>query len=385
MFMRVPLLDLAPTLVPQQAQLLAAMQRVLEHGAFIQGPEVRELEHAILTFVEARERGAVAVANGSDAIILALMAEGIGAGDEVIAPDFTFVSTATSIALTGATPVLVDIAPDSFALDIAAAVRALTPRTRAVIAVHLFGRAADVLTLREALDAAGRPDVIIIEDAAQALGARLQDRPVCSMGDYATISFFPSKNLGCFGDGGMVVARDPAKVLALRMLSQHGSRQKYFAELLGYNSRLDTLQAAILLQRLPLLATWCEQRRQNANRWRDLLHERGLHRVLQLPEADGEDGRYYHIYNQFTVRTPARDSLQQYLSEHEVGTAVYYPRPLSGQPCLQASARVPEPCVEAVRACQQVLSLPVYPGLQPEQLDYAADVIARWAEALPSV
>lgn len=378
--MRVPLLDLAPTIFPQQAQLLAAMQKVLEHGAFIQGPEVRQLERDILTFVGSPEMGAVAVANGSDAIILALMAEHIGPGDEVIAPDFTFVSTATSIALTGATPVLVDIAPGSFAIDIAATIRALGPRTRAVIAVHLFGRAADVLALREALDAAGRSDVVIIEDAAQALGARLQDRPVCSMGDYATISFFPSKNLGCFGDGGMVLARDPARVEALRMLGQHGSRQKYFAELLGYNSRLDTLQAAILLQRLPFLAEWCEQRRANASQWRALLRERGLDRVLVLPEDDGEDGRFYHIYNQFTVRTPARDSLQQFLQTNGVGTAVYYPRPLSQQPCLQSGSRMPTACTESAKACLEVLSLPVYPGVQPEQLQYAADVIARWAE-----
>jgi dTDP-4-amino-4,6-dideoxygalactose transaminase len=380
--MPVPLLDLSVLWERHRHATEAAIQRVLESQAFILGPEVAAFEEEMTAWLE-EDVACVGVANGSDALVLAMMALGVGPDDEVICPAFTFVSTATSVSLLGARPVFVDVEPSTFNLDVERTIEAVTERTRAVIAVHLFGRPADVVRLRARLDALGREDIPIIEDAAQSLGARLDGRRACALTPIACTSFFPAKNLGCFGDGGMVMTKDPVLAESLRMLRQHGSRTKYFNEVIGCNSRLDALQAAILRTKLPLLDGWCDERRTNADFYRAHLHERGLDVYFALPDGDGDDGRYHHIYNQFTLRTPLRDALAAWLGERGIGCAVYYPRPLHEQPCYADLARQTAPCPVSEMLSRTVLSLPVFPGLTETQATEVVEALASFAAAHP--
>lgn len=372
----IPLLDLSLLYERQRDEIRAAIDRVLEKQAFILGDEVSAFEDEVLAYIGAPGHAAIGVANGSDAIVLALRALGIGPGDEVVCPAYSFTSTATSVSLVGATPVFADVEADSLNLDAARAVERLTPRTRAVIAVHLYGRAADVPALRAALTTAGRDDVAVIEDAAQALGARVDDRAVGTLGDLMTTSFFPSKNLGGFGDGGLVVCEDAEVGERVRTLRAHGARQKYYAELIGQNSRLDALQAAILRVKLPALDGWCDERRENAARYRELLADLPADRV-QLP-ADDAGGRYRHIYNQFNLLVEERDALQDWLSEVGIGTAVYYPHTLPAQPCYADLGYAPDDTPIATRAAAQSLAIPVYPGLTTEQQDRVAARISAF-------
>lgn len=372
----IPLLDLSLLYERQRDEIRAAIDRVLEKQAFILGDEVSAFEDEVLAYIGAPGHAAIGVANGSDAIVLALRALGIGPGDEVVCPAYSFTSTATSVSLVGATPVFADVEADSLNLDAARAVERLTPRTRAVIAVHLYGRAADVPALRAALTTAGRDDVAVIEDAAQALGARVDDRAVGTLGDLMTTSFFPSKNLGGFGDGGLVVCGDAEVGERVRTLRAHGARQKYYAELIGQNSRLDALQAAILRVKLPALDGWCDERRENAARYRELLADLPADRV-QLP-ADDAGGRYRHIYNQFNLLVDERDALQDWLSEAGIGTAVYYPHTLPAQPCYADLGYAPADTPVATRAAAQSLAIPVYPGLTTEQQDRVAARISAF-------
>lgn len=369
--MQVPLLDLHVLYERQRAEIDAAMRDVVTRQSFILGPDVEAFEREVETFLGG-DVHAVGVSNGSDAIVLALLAAGIGPGDEVIVPAFTFVSTGTSVAVVGATPVFADVEVDSLNIDPASIAERLTPRTRAVIPVHLFGRAADVTAIDRVLADAGRDDVLVIEDAAQALGARLDGRPVMTLAPLATTSFFPSKNLGCFGDGGLVVARDAETAERLRMLRTHGSKQKYFNELVGYNARLDALQAAILRVRLPALPGWCDERRANAARYREAFADLAEH--IALPAGDG-DGRFHHIVNQFTIQVRDRDGLARHLTEHGVGSAVYYPRTLAEQPCFAHLGADPDQVPVSRSACHHVLSIPVFPGLSPEQQRYVVDTV----------
>lgn len=370
--MQVPLLDLHVLYDRQRDAIDAAMRDVVERQSFILGPDVDAFEREVEAFLGGGVH-AVGVSNGSDAIVLTLLAAGIGPGDEVIVPAFTFVSTGTSVSVVGATPVFADVEPASLNLDPASVAAHLTPRTRAVIPVHLFGRGADVPAIDRALAEAGRTDVLVIEDAAQALGARVDDRPVMTLAPLATTSFFPSKNLGCFGDGGLVVARDAEMAERLRMLRTHGSKQKYFNELVGYNARLDALQAAILRVRLPALLGWCDERRANAARYREAFADLGEH--LVLPAGDGPDGRFHHIVNQFTVQVRDRDALQRHLAEHGIGSAVYYPRTLSEQPCFAHLGSDPDAVPVSRAACHHVLSIPVYPGLTADQQSWVIDTV----------
>lgn len=374
----IPLLDLHALHQEQRDEIDVAIRRVLDSQHFILGPEVDALEREIAAYLE-DDVHAVGCGSGSDAIILALRALEVRDGDEVIVPVHSFTSTSTSVDIVGATPVFVDVEPDTLNIDPGLLAGALCPRTRAVIAVHLFGRPADVPALRAALDEAGRADVAIIEDAAQALGARLDGRRVCTLGDIATISFFPSKNLGAFGDGGMVVARDPDLADTVRLLRAHGARRKYEAERIGQNSRLDAIQAAVLRVRLPRLDDWCNARRANAARYRTLLEARLPARAL--PVGDGPSDRFHHIYNQFNLRLEARDAVAQALADAEIGTAVYYPRTLAQQPCYAHRALPDAAFPNATRATQDSLAIPIYPGLTEEQQTRVADVIARAATA----
>lgn len=367
----IPLLDLKLLYARQRDDIRAAIDRVLERQAFILGDEVTAFEQELLAYIEAPSATAIGVANGSDAIVLALRGLGIGAGDEVICPAYSFTSTATSISLVGATPAFADVEADSLNLDVSAAVARLSPTTRAVIAVHLYGRAADVPALRAALSRVGRDDVVIIEDAAQALGARVDDQPVGTLGDVMTTSFFPSKNLGGFGDGGLVVAQDAAVGDRIRALRAHGARKKYFAEYVGQNSRLDALQAAVLRVKLPALDGWCAERRANAERYRERFADALPADRVRLPA--GHDARFHHIYNQFNLQVEDRDGLQASLREAGIGSAVYYPHTLPGQPCYAHLGYAPEDTPVATAAAKRSLAIPVFPGLTQEQVDRVAD------------
>jgi dTDP-4-amino-4,6-dideoxygalactose transaminase len=377
----VPLLDLAPSQAPLQAATMEALAAVVAHGLFIQGPEVRAFEADIVAWAGCPLQ-AIACANGSDAIFLALAAWDIGPGDEVIVPDFTFTSSATSVLRTGATPVLVDIRADDWLLDPDAVVAALTPATRAVVAVHLFGHPLDIPGLRRRLDDAGRADVRILEDTAQAQGTRWRGLPVGTLGCAGTLSFFPSKNLGAFGDGGMVLCPDPDHAARVRALATHGSSRKYWAtDPRGINSRLDTLQAAILRVRLPQLDAWCTERRTHAAAWIEGLCTSPHAAQLRLPPAPDAHPDAWPTFHQFTVEVPRREAVMAALQDVGVGHAVYYPHPLSHQPALAATARCHDAPV-AQAASRRVLSLPCWPGLDTGLRDEA---IARTLRVLDGV
>jgi len=378
--MQVPLLDLTPIYAQDREAIDAAIAGVVASQHFIGGPEVTSFEDEVAAFLGGGVH-AIGCASGSDAIVLALRALEIGPVDEVICPNLTFSSTATSVSLVGATPVFVDVEASSLNIDVAAALRALSPRTRAVIPVHLFGRPADVRALREGLARHGRTDVAVIEDAAQALGATLDGVPVCRWGDLACTSFFPSKNLGGFGDGGMVFTRDAALAERVRRLRQHGWSSKYCSEILGYNSRLDAIQAAVLRVRLRRLRSWCDMRRENAARIRAQLAPIGD--ALVLPPTDGEDGRVHHVYNQFTIQLDARDHLLAHLELHGIGSAVYYPRTLAAQPCFDTLPVVRHPTPVADAATRRALSLPIYPGLTDAMLGHVTRSVAAFFDCSP--
>lgn len=374
--MQVPLLSLRALYAQQKEALDAAIARVVESQIFILGPEAKALETEIEDLLEGRVH-AIGCGSGSDAIILALRALGIGPGDEVIVPAHSFTSTATSVDVAGARPVFVDVEPVALNLDPELVASALTPATRAVVAVHLFGRCADVHAIRAALDSAGRSDVAIIEDAAQSLGAKLRGEPACTMGELSTTSFFPTKNLGGFGDGGMVFAKSASHAEDLRALRAHGAREKYKAEFIGYNSRLDAIQAAVLRVKLPALAGWCQTRRENAARYHELFAAAGLDERLQLPPADSTE--FEHIFNQYNLRVPRRDDLKSMLAERGIGTAIYYPRTLPQQPCyaergFDHEAEFPV----ATAAAQDSLAIPIAPGTTPEQQAYVVDTISEF-------
>lgn len=376
--MNVPLLDMKLLHLRRKLQIEEAVARCLEHQQFILGPEAAALEAELAAWLEAPDWRGVGTSSGTAALMLALRLLELGSADEVIVPAYSFMSTASTVALVGARPVFVDVAADSLNLTADAVVAALTPHTRAVIAVHLFGRAADVRSIRAALDAAGRSDVRIIEDAAQGLGARLDCQLVCTLGDIACVSFFPAKNLGAYGDGGMVFVRSEDEVQKLRMIRQHGFAAKYNSVVLGYNARLDGLQAAILRAKLPDLHAVEEERRANADRYRVLFAQALLPASFTLPVGDGDDGRYHHVYNQFVVRAPQRDALAAHLDKQGIGTAVYYPKTLPQQPSLAGFVPSGAAFPNAEAATQDSLALPIFPGLTAAQQQYVVDNIASF-------
>ena len=352
-----PFLNLQTQFKSIRNEVMAAIARTMESQHFILGPEVQKLESEIAEYVGCQF--AVACASGSDALLLALMALGVGPGDEVITTPFTFVATAGSIARLGATPVFVDIDPVTFNLDPRLVAKLITPKTKAILPVHLYGLAADMGALLELGDASGIP---LVEDAAQALGAMWHDKKVGNIGKIGCFSFFPSKNLGGAGDGGMLTTNDQEIADRLRLLRVHGSRSKYRCEILGTNSRLDALQAAILRVKLPHLEDWTEGRRWNAGRYRTLFAEQRLTDRVTLPT---EPNGMRHVYNQFVIRVPERDALRQHLLQLGIPTEIYYPEPLQLQP---AFSHLGGNCPESVAASKEVLALPIYPELTEGQL-----------------
>ena len=360
--MKVPILDLAAERAEIGAEIAAAIERVIASGHFILGPEGAALEKEIAALVGVPH--AVACNSGTDALHLALRAAGVGPGDEVVTPAFTFIATAEAISYVGATPVFADVDPASFNLTAETLERALTPGTRAVIVVHLFGQCAPMPAIAELC---ARRGIVLVEDCAQAIGADWEGRQAGAWGEFGCFSFYPTKNLGAYGDAGLVTTREARHDARLRMLRHHGSRQTYLHEEIGYNSRLDELQAAVLRAKLPHLARFTAQRQKHAARYRELL----AGARLQLPAAHG---RGAHVYHQFTVRVANRDAARKALAEAGVGSGVYYPIPLHRQPVYEKEfGGLSLPAAEA--AAHEVLSLPVYPQLSDEQIRHVCGTL----------
>ena len=364
----VPLLDLDGQYRPLRAELLAAIERVCDSQRFIMGPEVEALERDLGAFLEVEH--AITVSSGTDAILAALMALGIGPGDEVITSTYSFFATAGCVSRLGATPVFVDIVPDTFNLDPAAVSAAVTPRTRAIIPVHLFGLCADMDPLIATASAAGIP---IVEDAAQAIGARYKGRMAGTMGAAGCFSFFPSKNLGAFGDAGLVTTGDAALARELRLLRNHGAEPKYFHKRIGGNFRLDALQAAVLRVKLPHLSGWTEGRRRNAARYHQLFREAGLEADVRLPVEPAE---HLHIYNQYKVRLKDRDGVRQRLADAGIGTEIYYPVPFHLQECFRDLGYSRGAFPHAEEAAATSLALPIYGELTESQQRAVVDALA---------
>lgn len=330
----------------------AGIQRVLAHGRYIQGPEVAELEERLAAYTSSKY--CISVANGTDALQIAQMALGIGPGDEVITPGFTFIATAETVVLLGGKPVYVDVDPRTYNLDPALLEAAITPRTKAIIPVSLFGQCADF----DAINAiAAKHDIPVIEDAAQSFGATYKGRKSCSLGEIACASFFPSKPLGCYGDGGAIFTNDDELATVIRQISRHGQNRRYHHIRIGMNSRLDTLQAAILLPKLEILDEEIELRQQVAERYEQLLNEAG---VRTTPYVEPHN---ISAYAQYTIRVSDRDTVQAKLQEAGVPTAVHYPIPLNKQPAV-ADETVALPVGDEV--AEQVLSLPMHPYMSAD-------------------
>jgi dTDP-4-amino-4,6-dideoxygalactose transaminase len=363
----VPLLDLKAQYVPLRQELLDAVTRVCDSQRFIHGPEVEGLERELEAYLGVQH--AVGMSSGTDALLAALMAVEVGPGAEVITPTYSFFATAGCVARLGAKPVLVDIDPDTFNLDTDAAIAAITPRTRAIVPVHLFGQAADLMPLTNASASSG---VAIIEDAAQAIGARYHDHAVGTLGAIGCFSFFPSKNLGAFGDAGFVTTNDRRLATQLRLLRNHGMEPKYYHHIVGGNFRLDAIQAAVLRVKLPHLDAWTAGRQRNAQRYRALFGEAKLTGIVRLPT---EAGHRTHIYNQFVVRVPDRDRLKQHLDAAGIGTEIYYPVPFHLQKCFVSLGYKAGAFPQAELAAQDSLALPVYPEMTEAQQATVVDTI----------
>jgi dTDP-4-amino-4,6-dideoxygalactose transaminase len=364
--MTIPLLDLGPSHKPLYAEFHAAFDRVLTTGRFIMGPEVEMFEREIAEVVGVRH--AIAMSSGSDALLAALMALKVAPGDEVITTPYSFFATAGCIARLRATPVFVDVQPDTLNIDVDHVARAITPKTKAIIPIHLFGLPADLEELREL---ARRHDIVLVEDACQAIGATYRGASIGAIGDMATFSFFPSKNLGGFGDGGLLTTNSDDLARLVRMIRTHGSEKKYHHEIVGANFRLDALQAALLRVKLPHLDGWAAARKANADRYRVLFAAAGLDEIMLPPEPRDRT----HVYHQFVIRAPHRDALRASLGESGIGTEVYYPVPLHLQPCFADLGYGKGDFPHAERAAHEVLALPMFPGLTESQQERVVGAI----------
>ena len=368
--MNVPLLDLKAQYRKMKAEILAVMEAVCDEQGFVLGPRVADFEKATAQYIGSRH--AIGCASGSDALLLSLMALGVKAGDEVITVPFTFFATAGAISRLGARPVFVDIESDSFNIDPHQIERVITPRTKAIIPVHLFGQCADM----EAINAvARRRNIGVIEDACQAIGAAQKGRRAGALGAIGCFSFFPTKNLGGFGDGGLMTTDNDGLADALAMLRVHGSRVRYLHEAVGINSRLDALQAAVLHVKLKYLDQWTEGRRRNAERYQQLFTQAQLLDRALLPVTKPGN---FHVYNQYTVRVRQRDELRNFLREKGVGSEVYYPLPMHLQNCYQDLGHHKGSFPVSERAAEEVLSLPIYAELTEEQQAYVVQMIGEF-------
>jgi dTDP-4-amino-4,6-dideoxygalactose transaminase len=389
--MNVPLLDLKAQYRSIQSELAACVTEVLESQHFILGPKVEECEKAIAAYSGCAH--GVGMTSGTDALLVCLMAEGIGPGDEVITTPFTFFATAGSIARVGATPVFVDIEPGSYNLDPARIQEKITSRTRAIMPVHLYGQMADMDAVMHVAEKAG---LVVIEDAAQAIGAEFKGRRAGSIGHYGCLSFFPSKNLGAAGDGGMVVTNDPKRAEKLACLRAHGSKPKYYHRFIGGNFRLDAIQAAVVSAKLPHLDGWTKARQGNAEQYGQLFREAKL-RVAETNQGGARGTARFgpklpqiylpsvttnrHVFNQYVIRVERRNDLKAALEKKGVGTEIYYPVPMHRQECFASLGLKAGALPESEAAAAETLALPIYPELTPDQLRYVVQSVTEFLAA----
>ncbi len=369
----VPLLDINRDNLPYREQFIEAIAAVIDSGRFLFGPDVVELEREVAAYCQVDN--AIGCASGSDALLLALMTLGIGPGDEVIVPSFTFFASVSCITRLGATPIFVDIRPDTFNINPELIESAITGRTKAIIPVHLFGQCAEIDRICQI---AGNHDIPVVEDAAQAIGAAYHSRPAGSWGAIGCFSFYPTKNLGGMGDGGMLTTGDAKTADRLRLLAGHGMRPRYYHQVVGINSRLDTFQAAVLRIKLRHLSEAVQARTAIADRYNRLLQEfRLTENGITLP---ARDPNAYHVWNQYAIRVGdgRRDALRSYLSEHGVSSEIYYPVPMHGQECFVDLKFDREALVETERASAEVLNLPIFPSLTEVQQRRVVSVIANY-------
>ena len=369
-FIPVPMLDIKRQNSPLRAEIDAALGSVIESGAFVHGPACREFEAAMADYCGTKH--AIGCASGSDSLLLALMALGIGKGDEVIVPSFTFFASASAVWRLGAKPVFVDILPDTFNIDPADVARKLTPDTKAIMPVHLFGQAVDMEALAEVTG--GLP---IVEDAAQAIGATYQGKKAGALGTLGCFSFYPTKNLGAFGDGGIITTDSDHLAESLRVLRDHGQSPRYYHHVVGVNSRLDALQAAVLGVKLQHLDGWANARQQNAERYATEFARLGIDTRLVVPQVAKD---CQSVWNQYTVRVPGgrRDQLQKFLSDRKIGSAIYYPVPLHLQQCYAELGYQPGSLPVTEQAAEEVLSLPIFAELTDAEMNSTITSIATF-------
>lgn len=367
--MKIPSLNLKEQHRQIRNELKKALFKVMDSGSYILGDEVNEVEAKIGQYLNVNS--AIGVASGSDALLLALTSIDVGAGDEVITTPFTFFATAGAISRLGAEPVFVDIDPLTYNINPYLIEEKITLNTKAIIPVHLFGQCAQMDPI---LEIAKKYNLIVVEDAAQSIGARYRGRMAGSMGDFGCFSFFPSKNLGCMGDGGMVVTNNKGLAEKIKILRVHGGKPKYFHPLIGLNSRLDTIQAAILLAKFKYLDEWNKKRQECADFYNSLLEDSNIERPHILKDN-------LSVYNQYTIRTKYRDELKDHLESKGIGCAVYYPLPLHLQECFKSLGYIRGDFPEAEAAAREVLSLPMYPELPRTQIEYIAQAVRAFFSA----
>ena len=374
----VPLMDVGRQHRPIREKLLAAMAHVLDSGRYVLGPACDELEKNLAAYCGARH--AVSCASGSDALLLALMVYDIGPGDEVICPSYTFFATASAVWRLGARPVFADIDPATFNLDPNGLAALITPRTKAIIPVHLYGQCAEMGPINAIAAEHGVP---VIEDAAQAIGADIDGRRAGSLSQIGCVSFYPTKNLGCLGDGGLLTTDDGKTADKLRLLRGHGMEPRYYHQVVGINSRLDSLQAAILNVKLGSLDRWSVMRKTNAHRYRELFISHELESRLELPsEAPGRR----HVWNQYVIRVRGgqRDALREHLAKHQIGAEIYYPVPLHRQACFASLGYAEGSLPESERAAAETLALPIFPELTADEQAQVVESIAEFFSARPA-
>lgn len=369
--MPVPLLDVSRQHAPLQAACARVFSEIYESGRFILGEEVTAFESELADYTRSAE--AIGMSSGSDALLAALMVLGIGPGDEVLCPVFTFFATAGAITRVGATPVWVDVLPETFNIDLKDAERKISDKTKAIIPVHLFGQSCEMAAV---LALAEQHGLQVVEDAAQAIGARYGDRPVGSMGTMGVFSFYPTKNLGGFGDGGALVTQDPELAERARRLRNHGMHPRYHHHEVGGNFRLDALQAGLLRVKFPHLDHYHEARRRHAAYYRSHLGE--LPKLILPRERDAR----YHVWNQYTIRVleGRRDDFREYLGEREIGSEIYYPITLDQQACFRGVGRGGESIHAAHELARSVVSIPVFPELFEDELEEVVAVVRAWHE-----
>lgn len=362
----IPLLDLKGQYAALRDEIRTAIDAVCDSQRFIGGPEVIACEEAVAAYCGCKY--GIGMTSGTDALLCSMMAMGIGPGDEVIVPTFTFFATAGCVSRLGAKPVFVDVDPDTFNMTAAHVEKALTPRTKLIIPVHLFGQCADMDGI---LDLARSRNIRVMEDAAQSIGATYKGRPACSMGTVGTLSFFPSKNLGAFGDAGMVCSNDKELSDRIRTFRDHGASPKYYHKWIGGNFRLDAIQAAVVRIKLQYLDGWSKKRSENAGRYTALFSGS----VVKTPVISKANTS---IFNQYCIRVPRRDALRSHLDAQGIGSEVYYPVPLHVQECFAFLGGKAGDCPEAEAAAKDILAIPIYPELTPSQQERVAATILEF-------